>query len=562
MGADRLYYGDNLEVMRLHLPDGCADLVYLDPPFNSSRDYNVYFSEQRAEDGEADAIKSASQIKAFKDTWTWDMVAAKSYHETVERGGPVSEVLQGFNKFAGRGDMLAYLSMMAPRLIELRRVMKPEASIYLHCDPTASHYLKLLMDAVFGPGSFLNEIIWKRTSAHSSARRYGPVHDTLLFYAKGGRHQWHSPKVAHNAEYVKGFFRHVDKDGRRYTAGDLTGAGTRKGESGGVWRGINPTTMGRHWALPNKVLTALGVASGSIRERLDELDQRGLIHWPEKKGGMPRLKRYADELEGAALGDVWTDIPPISAHSKERLGYPTQKPLALLERIIEASSSPGDLVLDPFCGCGTTVHAAQQLGRRWMGIDISHFAISLIKERLGSAFSGPSNYNVVGEPVSLEDARQLAQQDPFQFQWWVLGRLGARPVEQKKGADRGIDGRLLFHDDNSGETKHVVISVKSGKSKVSELRDLRGVVEREKAQIGVLVSLEPPTGPMRKEAADAGFYTSPGWNRDYPRLQILTVGEILDAGLGIDMPPRGQVSTTFKKAEKTGPKRGQSKALF
>jgi SAM-dependent methyltransferase len=247
----------------------------------------------------------------------------------------------------------------------------------------------------------------------------------------------------------------------------------------------------------------------------------------------------------------------ISSQSAERLGYPTQKPEALLERIISASSNEGDLVLDPFCGCGTTIAVAQRLNRQWIGIDITHLAITLMKHRLRDAFGEEiaKTYQTIGEPTSLPDAETLAAEDPYQFQWWALGLVGARPVEQKKGSDKGIDGRLYFHDEvEGGKTKQVILSVKAGNTNVAHLRDLRGVVEREQAEIGVLITMQEPTQPMRAEAAGAGFYHSPGWNKDYPKLQILTVAELLE-GKGIDMPPLGQVNRTFKKAPSAAAKR-------
>jgi len=536
-----LYYGDNLTVLRQHIKDESVDLIYLDPPFKSDQDYNVLFAEQNG-------TRSAAQIQAFKDTWRWDQAAAAAYQEVVESGGRVSLAMQGMRQLLGCNDMLAYLAMMAIRMVELHRVLKPTGSIYLHCDPTAGHYLKLLMDAVFGVRNFHNQIVWKRTFAHGKANRYGPVHDTLFFYSKGEQYTWNRLRVPHDPQYIEQHFRHVDPDGRRFQAITLTGAGVTHGQSGQPWRGIDPTAAGRHWALPGKLLEKLGISGDTIQEKLDALDAAGMIHWPDKPGGTPRLKWYADTLEGAPLGDVWTDIPPISAHAAERLGYPTQKPERLLERIIQASSNPGDVVLDPFCGCGTTIAVAQRLGRRWIGIDITHLAISLIRHRLRTAFGDEieKTYSVIGEPVDLAGARALAEQDPFQFQWWALGLVGARPVEQKRGADKGIDGRLFFHDDaDAQQTRQVVVSVKSGSVSVSHVRDLLGVVQRENAALGVLICLEEPTRAMRGEAAEAGYYQSP-WGSRHPKLQLLTIEQLL-AGQRIDLPPTRDLRT-FKKA--------------
>jgi DNA modification methylase len=523
---NRLYYGDNLDVLRRHVDDESVDLVYLDPPFNSNATYNVLFAER-------DGSQAASQIKAFEDTWKWDRGAARAYEEVVELGGRVSQAMQAFRTFLGENDMLAYLAMMAPRLLELRRVLKPTGSIYLHCDPTASHYLKMLMDAVFGPQCFQNEIIWKRTSAHSSAKRYGPVHDVVLFYARSAEMKWVGGYQDYDEQYVRDRFKrggeHPWKDA------DLTGSGIRHGDTGQVWRGFDVTAKGRHWAYPPS--------------ELDRMDAEGRIYWPKKKGGWPREKVLLDVAKGIPLQDVWTDIFPINSQAQERLGYPTQKPEALLERLIQASSNEGDVVLDPFCGCGTAVSAAQKLNRRWIGIDITNLAITLVRSRLTDTFGGTAEYEVIGEPVSLPDAAKLAADDPYQFQWWALGLVGARPVEEKKGADKGIDGRVYFHV-GDGRTRQIVLSVKAGHLNVSHVRDLRGVIEREQADIGVLISLEEPTSPMRREAASAGFYASP-WGK-HPRLQLVTVEDLL-TGKTIDRPPI-QTSITFKRAPKATPK--------
>jgi DNA modification methylase len=554
---NKLYYGDNLDVLRRHVAHGSVDLIYLDPPFKSEQDYNVLFAER-------DGSRSAAQIRAFADTWCWDRAAAAAFQEVVEAGGRVSLAMQALRQALGENDFLAYLSMMAPRLVEMRRVLKPTGSIYLHCDPTASHYLKMLMDAIFSPLGFLSEIIWKRTHAHGSSRRYAPIHDTILFYAKGEGYCWTDFRLAHSPEYVQSHFTHEDPDGRRFQPISLTGAGIRGGESGQPWREVDPTAVGRHWALPGDILERLGIQGGSVQERLEALEAAGRIFWPKKAGGTPRLKWFADELGGSAMPDVWSDIAPVSASAAERLGYPTQKPEALLERILRASTREGEVVLDPFCGCGTAVVVAERLGRAWIGIDIAHLAVSLIKHRLRDAFGAgiDKTYEVVGEPVDVPGAKALAAQDPYQFQWWALGLVGARPVEQKKGADKGIDGRLFFHDDAaSGETRQVVLSVKPGGVHVAHVRDLRGVVEREKAAIGVLLVLEAPTRNMLAEAASAGFYDSP-WLTKHPKIQVLTIEELL-AGKKIDFPPSGD-QRTFKRAPraKKGPQRGGGATLL
>ncbi|MCL5736949.1 MAG: restriction endonuclease [Actinobacteria bacterium] len=522
-----LYYGDNLDVLRRHVKDETVDLVYLDPPFNSNATYNVLFAEQSGE-------RAAAQIKAFEDTWRWDQEAAREFEEVVEGGGQVSRTLQAFRTILGESNMMAYLAMMAPRLVELRRVLKPTGSIYLHCDPTASHYLKLLMDAVFGPLFFRSEITWQRTNTHSDAKRWSPVADTLLYYGKTGSVTWHRTHTPHDENYLRDKYRFQEADGRRYRLDNMRSPNPRPNLTY-EWKGHQPHPNG--WAYS--------------RETMERLDAEGRIWYPDSKSKRPQLKRYLDEMAGVLAGNIWTDIPPINSMAQERLGYPTQKPEALLERIIRASSNEGDTVLDPFCGCGTTVAVAQRLKRRWIGIDVTHLAITLIRHRLLSTYGEKvaDEYQVIGEPVSVPDAEALAASDPYQFQWWALGLVGARPVEQKKGADKGIDGRLYFHDEAKGDTKQVIISVKAGGTGAAHVRDLRGVVEREKAQIGVLLSMQAPTAPMRKEAASSGFYESPGWHTKHPRIQLLTVADLL-AGAGIDYPSR-HGNVTFKRAPRS-----------
>ena len=528
MDSNSLYYGDNLDILRRYVSDESVDLIYLDPPFNSNQTYNILFQEK-------DGSQSASQIQAFGDTWHWDETAARAYEETVEAGGQVAEAMQAFRKLLGTNDILAYLSMMAPRLVELRRVLKATGSLYLHCDPTASHFLKLLMDAVFGPANFRTEIIWKRTSAHSDTkqgrRQHGRIHDVLLFYTKNDNWNWNPVFVEYDREYVDQFYKHLEAEtGRRYGLDNLTGpGGAAKGNPSYAVMGVT-----RYWRYS--------------KERMQALIEAGRVV-QAKPGAVPRYKRYLDEMPGVPLQDVWTDIPPIASQAAERLGYPTQKPVALLERLIRASSNDGDTVLDPFCGCGTTIAAAEKLGRRWIGIDITHIAIALIRYRLGDSFGKDCRFELNGEPTSLPDARALAKQDPYQFQWWALGLARARPVEQKKGADRGIDGRLYFHDEGkAGKTKQIIFSVKAGHVTVSQIRDLVGVINRENAQIGAFLSLEPPTAPMRREAASAGFYESP-WGK-HPCIQLLTIEELLE-GKSIDYPAAADV--TFKRAQRVIP---------
>jgi len=521
-----LYYGDNLDILKRYIPDESVDLVYLDPPFKSNQNYNVLFKEKNGS-------QAASQIRAFEDTWTWGQDDEAVYADLVTKGGMVADVMQAFRTFLGPCDMLAYLVMMAPRLAELRRVMKPTASIYLHCDPAASHYLKMLLDAVFGPANFRTEIVWKRSSAHSDAKQgraqHGRIHDVILFYTKTDEWLWNNVFTPYDESYTDAFYKYIEPEtGRRYRLGDLTGpGGAAKGNPSYEVMGVT-----RFWRYS--------------KEKMAELIRQGRIV-QTKPGTVPAYKRYLDEMPGVPLQDWWGDIGPISSQAVERLGYPTQKPEELLERIILTSSNEGDLVLDPFCGCGTTVAAAQKLGRRWIGIDITHLAITLMKTRLNDAFGDQAKYQVIGEPVSVPDAAALAESDPYQFQWWALGLVGARPVEQKKGADKGIDGKIVFQGDAPGIFENVVLSVKAGHVTANHVRDLRGVVEREKAAIGVLISMEDPTKPMQTEAVTAGFFESKTWGKKYPKIQLLTIAELL-TGKKIDMPPIRQVDKTFKKA--------------
>jgi DNA modification methylase len=520
-----LYYGDNLDVLRRHVADESVDLVYLDPPFNSAQDYNVLFKERNG-------TESAAQIRAFEDTWRWDQVAARAYQEIVEGGGKVAQAMIAFHSYLGANDMLAYLAMMAPRLVELRRVLKETGSIYLHCDPTASHYLKILMDAVFGPANFLNDITWERFNFHADAHRWGRLHDIVLCFAKSaGKHLYTTQRKGYDEKYIKSHFK-KDRDGRLYRLDNALAAGQGPAR---VFFGkmLKPKT-GTHWRWS--------------QENIDKLIVQGRIVLTGK--GMPSIIRYLDEMPGHPIGDVWADIPEINSQAHERLGYPTQKPEALLERIIRAGSNGGDLVLDPFCGCGTTVAVAQRLKRRWIGIEITRLAVNLIRRRLHDSFGRNAAFKVIGEPVDAAGAADLAKADPYQFQWWALGLVDARPAEGKRGADEGIDGRIFFHDEaDTTKTKQVVLQVKAGHVSVAQVRDLRGVLDRGKTEIGVLISLEEPTKPMRREAADTGFYRSPGYHKDYPRLQLLTIAELL-AGDGIDMPPLRQTNATFKKAPK------------
>lgn len=551
-----LYYGDNLDILRKHIKDESVDLIYLDPPFNSNANYNVLFKSHKGHASDA-------QITAFEDTWHWSEPAEQAFSEILKSPNTdVAEMIRAFRSFLGESDMMAYLTMMAVRLLELYRALKPTGSIYLHCDPTASHYLKIMLDSIFGVENFQNEIIWKRTSSQNNPRRWGPVHDVIFLYGKCDKYKWNKVMQSYSKEYLEAKYKYHDERGT-YRLDNLTASGVRSGSSGEPWRGYNPTILGRHWAVSrNLLLEVVGeeeIKDKNTQEKLDILDENGFIYWTLGKGGkagFPQFKRYV--LSGQNIQDVVTDIFPINSQAQERLGYPTQKPLALLERIIQASSNEGDVVLDPFCGCGTAVHAAQKLNRQWIGIDITHLAIALIEKRLKDAFKGIT-FEVHGTPRDLDGARDLAERDKYQFQWWACSLVNAQPYGgKKKGADGGIDG-LIFFQDEKDAVKKIVVSVKGGGNiSVAMVRDLGHVVDREKAAIGLFVTLAPPTKPMQKEAAAAGFYESPAFpGQPYPKLQILTIEGLLSGHERARFPDMAQGALTFKKAAKEKAKSNQ-----
>jgi site-specific DNA-methyltransferase (adenine-specific) len=531
MTENTLYYGDNLEILRRYIPDESVDLIYLDPPFNSNATYNVLFAEQNGD-------RSAAQIKAFGDTWQWNEESVHAYSLVVEGGGKVADALRAFYYLLGDSNMMAYLAMMAPRLVELHRVLKQTGSLYLHCDPTASHYIKILLDAIFGPERFRNEITWKRTFAHgNSGHTYGNIADILFWYTKTDRYSWNQPFCPLDPSYIKSKYRFHDPDGRIYRKVTLRNPGPRPNlhypytALDGVT--YQPHPNGWSWSL----------------EKMQQADREGRLVYPSKTGGNLEYKQYLDASSGTRVSNIWDDIPPINSQAAERLGYPTQKPEALLDRILQASSNPGDVVLDPFCGCGTAVSSAQKLGRRWIGIDITHLAVGLIKRRLQDSYGEAIRecYQVIGEPTTIEEAEELAREDPFQFQCWALGLVGARNADPKKGADHGIDGHLYFHDEGWGKTKEVILSVKAGKPTADHIRVLQSVVERERAQIGVMITMHEPTKVMLAEAAGGGYYHSPFTQTDHPKIQILTIEDLFNHRR-IDIPIASQQNATYKQA--------------
>jgi site-specific DNA-methyltransferase (adenine-specific) len=540
-----LHYGDNLDVLRGFAPES-VDLVYLDPPFNSNANYNVLFKSPQGQESQA-------QIEAFEDTWHWGEQAEGEYRELLrQENTDVAQMMEALRRFLGENDMMAYLTMMANRLLKLHAVLKPTGSLYLHCDPTASHYLKMVLDGVFGVERYQNEITWKRTTTHSDSKTWSRVSDIILFYTKNDRFIWNTPRDKHSDEYVATKYRHDDGDGRLYRLDNMTSPNPRPNMMY-EWKGYPFPDKGWRYS----------------KETMSKLDSEGRIWYPLNRDGTldiskrPQFKRYLEDMEGGVMGSIWTDIPPINSQAQERLGYPTQKPLALLERIIQASSNPGDVVLDPFCGCGTALHAAQKLGRQWIGIDITHLAISLIEKRLRDAFPGIT-FETHGTPKDLEGAQDLFRRDPYQFQWWACSLVNAQPYGgKKKGADGGIDGLIYFQDDATGAAKRIVVSVKGGANiDVKMIRELNHVVDKEKAAIGLFVTLTRPKSTMVKEAASAGFYECPHNKKGYPKIQLLTIEGLLSGHERAEYLDLSQGAVTFKKAPKEkGPKAKQAKLL-
>ena len=531
---NKLHYGDCLTIMN-EWPNSYVDLIYLDPPFNSNRQYNAIYRDETGR-------PLPDQIDAFCDMWELD-----PERERVIRTMPVLMRDAGIDDTAARlwqlwmralrdtqPRLLAYLSYMAERLLTMYRVLKPTGSLYLHCDPTASHYIKTLLDAIFGHGNFRNEIIWQRTSAHNSARRWGPIHDTLLFYTRSDYYTWNRTYQAHDPAYVDKFYRFSDKFGS-YRVGDLTGAGTRHGDSGQSWRGVNPTDVGRHWAVPERGLPTHFSRPDdydrmTVQERLDALDAADLIYWP-LRGSTPGFKRYLETSPGNPIQDIIGDVRPVSGN--EDMGYDTQKPRALLERIIAASSNPGDIVLDPFCGCATTLEAAEKLGRRWIGIDIAIHAVKRVarvrlSERLGLVEG--QDYEIEGVPRTVEGAQDLWTRDKYHFQKWAVEQVDGF-VTTKRTADGGVDGRLYFYMPLEQDLQNMVLEVKGGRNvNIRDLRALKGVLDYEDALMSGLIVLHPLSQTKARNfnrfMADAGTTEIAGI--EYPRMQILTIGEILE----------------------------------
>ncbi|MCX6646519.1 MAG: DNA methyltransferase [bacterium] len=479
---NRLYYGDNLEVLQKYISDESIDLIYLDPPFNSKRPYNILFASNGA--------KSSAQIQAFDDTWQWGDESERAYSLVMKNGGKSANLLDAFRKALGENDVMAYLAMMAVRFIELHRVLKNTGSMYLHCDPTASHYLKLLLDSIFGPTRFRNEIVWCYKSRPQSKKYFGRKHDVILFYTKTDEYKFdwrNATRPLTDAAVAK--YRHSDEKGRRFR------------------------------------LEGRGITGSPVRSQKDvplelEKSQPELV-----------VRDYLDEKIGVVLEDWWIDINIVNQAASERLPYPTQKPVALLERIISASSSEGDIVLDPFCGCGTALYAAQKLNRNWIGIDITHIAIGLIERRLKDAFR--TTLKIFGLPEDLNGAKDLFSRDPWQFEAWAVTRIPGIIPNERKGADRGVDG-FGWIQTEKGKYAKILVQVKGGSHKGSAMiRDFKGTLQREKADAGIFVVMESYTKEMKKEAASAGRFTGKEglFKFDIPKIQIFTIGEYFEGKL-------------------------------
>ena len=524
---NQLFYGDNLEVLRRHIKDESVDLCYIDPPFNSKRNYNQIYNNIGKED--------KAQAQAFIDTWTWDDRANQGLAEIQENylGRFTSQsidLISGLTKVLGKGSLLAYLVSMTLRIAEIYRVLKPTGSFYLHCDPSASHYLKLVLDSIFCAqgGNFLNEIIWKRTTTHNDAkqgaRQFGRVHDVILFYVKSARNSvFNTVYQEYSESYLKSTYNKTEPDGRRFKASDLSAA-KPGGNTSYKWKGNLPPA-GRFWAFSY--------------ENMEKFEAEDKIYY--SKTNKPYLKQYLDEMPGNSPDDIWAEFPGITIKS-ERLGYPTQKPESLLERILKASSKEDDVILDAYCGCGTTVAVSQKLHRQWIGIDITYQSIGLVLRRLEDTFGKGVLDNILlnGIPKDMKSAEALANKSDDRTRkefekWAVLTYSNNRAIiNQKKGADKGIDGIAYFRSEKDDPEK-IILQVKSGKVSSRDIRDLQGTITRENATLGVFITLKPPTKDMSKEAKEAGIYQSQYMSAPVDKIRIVTVQEVIEEQKRLDI---------------------------
>ena len=528
---NRLYYGDCFTIMQ-EWPSAYVDLIYLDPPFNSNRQYNAIYRDETGR-------PLPDQIEAFCDMWELDAERERAIRTmpVLMRENGIDDAIAEFWKLwmhALRGTqprLLAYLSYMVERLLIMRQILKPTGSLYFHCDPTVSHYVKPLLDAIFGHGNFRSDITWRRNNPTGrGSKRYANNADNILYYVNGDNFTWYSQFKAHSDSHLRSKYRHTDGD-RRYSLDSLKGAGLRQGPSGQTWRGIDPTASGMHWAIPNRALPE-SAKSLFTQAKLDLLDEMGRIYWPPR-GGIPRYKRYLDEMQGTPIDTIWDDIPPVNSQAKERMGYATQKPIALMERIISASSNPGDIVLDPFAGCATTLEAAHKLGRQWIGIDIAIHAVKRVArvrltERIGLVEG--QDFTVEGVPRTVEGAQDLWERDKYHFQKWAVEQVEGF-VTTKRSADGGIDGRVYFAVPRAQDLQSMVVEVKGGANvSIRDLRALKGVLDYDTALMAGLIIMEPlGTVKARNFARFMGDASSLEiLGIEYPKMQLLTVAEILD----------------------------------
>jgi DNA modification methylase len=526
LAVNKLYFGNNFDWLQLIEPDS-VDLVYLDPPFNSKAQYNLLYETP-------DNERETAQRTVFRDTWTWTPEAEFCLEQCLGAGGRIASIMRALNAALQRSDTMAYLAMMAARLILIHRTLKPAGSLYLHCDPTASHYLKIILDAIFGPVNYRSEINWRRTSAHNDAKQgrkqYGNVRDVIFFYSVSDEWTWNWQYTPYDSAYLESEYKHESEDGA-YKETDVTAA-KPGGDTSYLWRVKRSARKKEKWVpdfdneylLPKKGWEYKGIPPYNGRfwayshANLRKFWEEGvLVH---RSTGMPRLMQYADKMPGVPLQNDWQDILP--APPSEALGYPTQKPLALLRRIIESSSNKGDVVLDPFCGCGTSVHAAAELGRKWIGIDVSYYAVRLIRRRLQAHFGKSFEVPVEGIPADLVSAEALAERDPYGFQQWAVHELGCQLWNDgKKGADGGIDGEMWFYNGPGREAGRLLVQVKGGKKTIDQIRAFKTVLDTQEAALGVFFCRGLATPEMTKIASSQGFHRI--GPRQIPRMQIFSL---------------------------------------
>lgn len=523
--ASTLFYGDNLEILRAKVRDESVDLCYIDPPFNSKRTYNQIYTNVGQED--------LAQAQAFVDTWVWDDIAKEGYNQVLSNhegrfSSQTVDLIVGLRNVLKEGSLLAYLVSMTLRFVEIQRVLKPTGSFYLHCDATSSHYLKLVLDGVFCSqgGDFQNETTWQRTGAHNDAKRWGRVADTLLFYTKSDKWTWNQQCAPYSDEYIAERYKYTDKEtgGRLHWRNTMTAAGQGPPR---IFRDAkrNPPS-GTHWRYS--------------QEEIDRMEREKRIYY--SPSGMPYVKSFLDERKGRPIQNIWTDIV-MSKSGAERLGYPTQKPEALLSRVIKASTNEGDTILDCYCGCGTTIAVAQRLNRRWIGVDITYQSISLVLKRLERDFGAVVVQAVVlnGVPRDMKSAVALAHKKDGrsrkEFEKWAILTYTANRgiINEKKGGDKGIDG-IAYILTAESEAEKMLLQVKSGGTGRGDVAKLRGDMEREASRMGVLITLEEPTKGMMTEAKAAGIFTNPLTGRTVDRIKVVTVKQIIENKLTLDLP--------------------------